>query len=74
MQVLRVTVDGRLLRTRVVRLLARRVIPLTRVFTPGRHVLSIRVSFERGSAPARVTLTRAIRVCGRAPAAPRVTG
>jgi hypothetical protein len=74
MRVLSVTVDGRPLRTRVVRLLARRVIPLTRVFAPGRYVLSIRVSFERGSATAPVTLTRAITVCGRAAAAPRVTG
>jgi len=74
MHVLSVSVDGRPLRTRVVRLLARRVIPLTRVIAPGRYVLSIRVSFERGSATAPVTLTRAITVCGRAAAAPRVTG
>jgi hypothetical protein len=74
MSTFRVSVDGRRLRTRELRLLQRRAIPLTRIFSPGNHRLTIRVTFERGSATAPVTLTRTVTVCGRAVRAPRVTG
>jgi hypothetical protein len=69
-----VSLDGRRISTRTLRLLQRRVIPLTRVASPGRHVLTIRVTFEEGSATAPVTLTRTIIVCGQAAQTPRVTG
>jgi hypothetical protein len=74
MGTIRVSVDGRRLGTREIRLLQRRVLPLNRVFSPGRHRVSIRVAFEPGSATAPATLTRTIIVCGRATRAPRVTG
>ena len=70
----RVSVNGRVLATRTLRLLQRRSFPLTRIFAPGRYVLSIRVTFERGSGTAPVTLRRTITVCGRVARAPRVTG
>jgi hypothetical protein len=71
----RVSVNGRVLGTRTLRLLQRRSFLLTRLFSPGRHVLSIRVTFETGSDTAPVTLTRTITICGRASrAVPRVTG
>lgn len=70
-----VSVDGRRLSSRTIALLQRRTTPLTRIFSPGRHRLTVRVSFERGSGTAPVTLTRTIVVCGRASRAlPRVTG
>jgi hypothetical protein len=73
--VLSVSVNGRRIANRKLRLLQRRSFPLTRIFAPGRYVLAIRVTFERGSATAPVTLTRTITVCGTAArAAPRVTG
>jgi hypothetical protein len=68
-----VFVNGRRVPSRTVRLLQRSVIPLTRVFSPGPHRLTIRVSFERGSATPPVTLSRTIVVCGPT-RAPRVTG
>jgi hypothetical protein len=71
---IRVSVDGRRLATQAIRLLQRRVIPLDRIFSPGIHRLTIRVTFEQGSATAPVTLTRTITVCSRAARAPRVTG
>jgi hypothetical protein len=74
MSTIRVSVDGRRLGTREIRLLQRRVLPLNRIFSPGRHRLTIRVTFEPGSATAPTTLTRTIIVCDRAPQAPRVTG
>jgi hypothetical protein len=75
MQEFTVFVDGRRLRQQTVEILQRRATPLTRVFSPGRHLLAIRVTFERGSATAPVTLTRTIVICGpRAQARPRVTG
>ena len=70
----RVSVDGRRVGTRVLRLLQRRSVPLDRILSPGRHVLTLRVTFERGSATAPVTLRRTITICGRAAQAPRVTG
>ena len=74
MRTIRVSVDGRRLGTREIRLLQRRVLPLNRIFSPGRHRVSIRVAFEPGSATAPATLTRTIIVCSRATRAPRVTG
>lgn len=70
----RISVDGRRLGTREIRLLQRRVLPLTRIFSPGRHRMTIRVAFEPGSATAPATLSRTIIVCSRATRAPRVTG
>jgi hypothetical protein len=73
--VLSVSVNGRRIAIQKLRLLQRRSFPLTRIFAPGRYVLAIRVTFERGSGTAPVTLTRTITVCGTAArAAPRVTG
>ena len=68
MSTIRVSVDGRRLGTREIRLLQRRVLPLNRIFSPGRHRLTIRVTFEPGSATAPATLTRTIVVCSRAAA------
>jgi hypothetical protein len=70
MSTIRVSVDGRRLGTREIRLLQRRVLPLNRIFSPGRHRLSIRVAFEPGSATASATLTRTIIVCSRATRGP----
>jgi hypothetical protein len=69
-----VSVDGRQIATRTLRLLQRRAIPLTRVFSPGRHRLTIRVNFEPGAGTQPVTLTRTITVCGRTSRVPPVTG
>lgn len=69
-----VRVDGRRIGTQTLRILQRSATPLTRVFRPGRHVLTVRVTFEPGSATAPVTLTRVVTVCGTAARAPRVTG
>lgn len=75
MHVYSVSVNGRRLATRTVRLLQRTSFPLVRLFSPGRHVLAIRVTFEPGSGTAPVTLRRTITICGPARrAAPRVTG
>jgi hypothetical protein len=74
MHVVTVSVDGRRISTRTLRILQRRTTPLTRVFAPGRHLLTIRVTFERGSATAPVTLRRTVVVCGQAAQTPRVTG
>lgn len=74
MSVIAVRVDGRRLSTRAIRVLQHSATPLTRVVSPGRHLLSVRVTFERGSATSPVTLTRTIVVCGRAAQSPRVTG
>jgi hypothetical protein len=69
-----VSVDGRRIGSRTLRVLQRRTTPLTRFFAPGRYVLSVRVTFEPGSATAPVTLTRQITVCGSRAQRPRVTG
>jgi hypothetical protein len=74
MHTIEVSVDGRRLGTREIRLLQRRVFPLHRLFSPGRHRLTIRVRFEEGSATAPATLTRSFVVCSRATRAPRFTG
>lgn len=75
MSTIRVSVDGRRLGSREIRLLQRRVLPLNRVFSPGRHRLAIRVGFEEGSATAPATLARTLIVCSRAATrAPRFTG
>jgi hypothetical protein len=70
-----VSVDGRRIATRTLQLLQRRTTPLTRLVSPGRHRLTIRVTFERGAGTAPLTLTRTVTVCARAArAVPRVTG
>ncbi|WP_028066830.1 DUF7507 domain-containing protein [Solirubrobacter soli] len=69
-----VKVDGRRIGTRTLRILQRRTTLLTRFFTPGRHLVAVRVKFQRGSATAPVTLTRTVVVCGRPQRTPRVTG
>jgi hypothetical protein len=69
-----VSVDGHRLGTRTLQLLQRRSLPRNRLFSSGRHVLTIRVTFEPGSATPPVTLRRTIVICGRAAQAPRVTG
>jgi hypothetical protein len=67
-----VSVNGRRISTQKLRLLQRRTTPLTRLFSPGRHRLTIRITFERGAGTATVTLSRTITVCG--PARQRVPG
>ena len=47
------------------RILQRRALPLLRLPAPGRHRVSIRVTFERGSGTPPVTLTRTITICAR---------
>lgn len=74
MRHIEVRVDGRRVSRQTLRILQRRTTPLTRIFAPGRHLVSIRVTFEPGSGTAPVTLTRTVVVCGRAAQAPRVTG
>ena len=69
-----VSVDGRRIATRTLRLLQRRTMPLQRVLAPGRHRLAIRVTFEPGSGTPPVTLAPTITVCGVASRLPRVTG
>jgi hypothetical protein len=69
-----VFVDGRRIRKATVRLLQRRSTVLARVLSPGRHVLTVRVTFQRGSATAPVTLRRTIVVCALPSTRPRVTG
>jgi hypothetical protein len=69
---LRVTLDGRLVRRQTLLLLQRTARPLHRFIGPGRHRLSVRVTFDRGSGTAPVTLARTITICGAV--APRFTG
>jgi hypothetical protein len=69
---IRVDVDGRLAGQRTLQLLQRITRPLSHTFGPGRHRLSVHVTFERGAGTPPVTLSRTIRVCGSAP--PRFTG
>lgn len=70
----RVSVNGRLVATRTLRLLQRRATPLNRLLAPGRHRVSIRVVFDLGSATPPVTLARTITVCAPPSRAPRFTG
>jgi hypothetical protein len=74
MQAFSVSVDGRRISARTLRILQRRATPLTRVFAPGRYLLTVRVSFQPGSATAPVALSRVVTVCGPTTRAPRVTG
>jgi uncharacterized repeat protein (TIGR01451 family) len=75
-----VSVDGRVVRRQTLRILQRTATPLGRLVAPGRHRVTLRVSFELGSATAPVTLTRTIAVCALAARrppprrAPPVTG
>jgi hypothetical protein len=68
----RVYSDGEFLRLVTPRILQRRVRPRV-TLPPGRHRLTLRVSFERGSGSPPVWLTRTITICGE-PALPRFTG
>ena len=68
----RVYVDGRFVRLLTPRILQRRVRPRV-MLPPGRHRLTLRVSFERGSGSPPAWLTRTITICGE-PALPRFTG
>jgi hypothetical protein len=69
-----VSVNGRRIADRTLRLLLRRTAPVQRVLAPGRHRLVIRVTFEPGSGTPPVTLARTITVCREASRPPRVTG
>jgi hypothetical protein len=74
---IRVSVDGRRVHARTLRILQRRVAVLGRLPRPGRRGrLSVRVVFERGSDTPPVTLTRRFAVCRPAPRPhpPRFTG
>jgi hypothetical protein len=67
-----VSVDGRPVRRGLLRILQRRATLLSRVLRPGRHRVTVRVTFQRGSGTAAVTLARTITICPAA--APRFTG
>ena len=60
---IRVTVDGRLVRRQKLRILQRNALPLRRLYGPGRHRVTVRVTFHRGAGGPPVTLTRTITVC-----------
>ena len=70
----RVSVDGRPQSTRKLAILQERLTPLSRVFSPGRHVVTLRVVFQPGSDSAAVTLRRVVTVCPRRATLPRFTG
>ena len=70
----RVSVDGRPQGTKTLAILQRRTAPLLRAFSPGRHVVTLRVRFQPGSDSAPVTLRRVVEVCPRRAALPRFTG
>ena len=67
-------VSGHLERRETLRILQRRALPLLRLPAPGRHRVSVRVAFDRGSGTPPVTLTRTITICARAAPAPHFTG
>jgi uncharacterized repeat protein (TIGR01451 family) len=67
-----VRVDGRPVSSRTLAILQRSTTVLRRLFGAGRHRVTVRVTFERGSGAPPVTLTRAVTVC--APARPQFTG
>ena len=69
-----VSVDGRPQSTRKLAILQRRATPLSRAFSPGRHVVAVRVVFQPGSDSATVTLRRIVSVCPTRARAPRFTG
>jgi hypothetical protein len=69
---IRIYVNGRLRRGLNLRTLQRRHRPRV-TLAPGRYRVTARVRFQRGSGTPPVTLTRTVRICGRA-TAPRFTG
>jgi hypothetical protein len=58
----RVFVNGELRRRLTVKTLQRRVTPRVRL-APGRHRLTVGVTFERGTGSPPVTFSRAVRIC-----------
>ena len=72
--VIRVSVDGRRVNRERLQILQRSATPLPRLFGPGRHRLTVRVRFERGSASPPVTLTRTITICAALGRQPHFTG
>ncbi len=70
----RVSVDGRRQSTKTLAILQRRTTPLSRLFSPGRHVVTLRVAFQPGSDSSTVTLRRVVTVCPRRATLPRFTG
>jgi len=67
-----VRVDGQEVSHRTLGILTRNATLLRRVLRPGRHRLSVRVTFQRGSGAPLVTLTRTLTAC--APPRPAFTG
>ena len=71
---IRVFVDGQLRRNLTVQSLQARVTPRV-TFPPGRHRVSVRFTFQRGTGSPPVTLTRRFRICAaRAALRPPFTG
>ena len=70
---IRVTVDGRQVREDTLEILQRRASVLPKLFDPGRHRVSVGVTFERGSGTPPVTLTRNVTICAP-PHRPNFTG
>lgn len=64
---MQVRLDGRSLGSRELEILQSTALPLRRRFAPGRHRVTVRVTFQHGSGAPSVTLTRNVTVC----AAPR---
>jgi hypothetical protein len=69
----RVYVNGRLQRRVTLRLLQRRVRPVT-TLAPGRYRITVRVDFQRGAGTSAVAFKGRLRVCPAAAAPPPVTG
>jgi len=69
---LRISVDGRPFRRVDLQILQRRASLPQATPSPGRHRLTIRVTFQPGSGTPTVTLTRTIGVCSRS--RPNFTG
>jgi hypothetical protein len=63
-QVIRVEVDGRIISRQTLAILQQTTTPLRHIVRPGRHRITIRVTFQRGAGGPPVTLTRAFTVCG----------
>jgi hypothetical protein len=65
----RVSVDGRQVRLATMSILQQRASLLPRLFGPGRHRVSVHVTFQPGSGGAPVTLTHTVTICGPPPRA-----
>ena len=63
----RVSVDGPQVRLARLGILQRRASLLPRLFGPGRHRVSVHVTFEPGSGGPPVTLTHTVTICGAPP-------